>query len=104
MTTKFNKPVPLPNSEEVTQEQKMIEIENKVVGKKPLPEEMISGDTNSQIAFTVRIEKDLKERLNFYVHMLKRSGDKNISVASTVESILREKVNKGLEEFGYETK
>lgn len=99
--SKFNKPVPVGMADV---EDKMIEIENKVIGKKPLPDELISGDKNSQLAFTVRIEKDLKERLTFYVHMLKRSGDRNISVASTVENILREKVNEGLEEFGYDTK
>ena len=72
-------------------------------GKKPLPEELVSGDKNSQVAFTVRIEKDLKERLAFLVMVMKKSGDRNITVASTVESVLRAAVNAELEALGYET-
>ena len=68
---------------------------------KQLPEELVSGDVSSHLAFTVRIEKDLKERLAFLVLLLKRSGDKNISVASTVERILRNNVNSELKELGY---
>lgn len=71
-------------------------------GKKLLPEELVSGDKTSQVAFTVRIEKDLKERLAFLVMVLKKSGDKNITVASTVEAVLREAVNSELKALGYE--
>ena len=71
--------------------------------KKPLPAELVSGDVTSQQAFTVRIEKDLKERLTFLVMLMKRTGDKNITVASTVEEALRGAVNAKLEELGYDS-
>lgn len=105
---KFDRPTP-------SREKKMTAIENSVEAlpvssgspepvsdKKKLPEELVSGDTQSQQSFTVRLEKDLKERLSFLVIVLKKSGDKNISVATTVERILRESVNKELRELGYD--